>query len=49
VVIREIDPGAETATQWARTAVLLSVGLILLIGVVIVVVMIRSRRRAKTT
>ena len=44
VVIREIDPGANTATQRVRTLLLAFLGILAVIAVVTTVAVVRSRR-----
>jgi uncharacterized Ntn-hydrolase superfamily protein len=48
VTIRQIDPGANTATQRARTVVIVFLAVVGLIVAGVVVVVIRWRRRAAT-
>ena len=49
VAIREIDPGANSAARGVGTIVLFLVGVLVLGGTIIVVAIVLSRRRARTT
>jgi len=47
VVVREIDAGADTTLNGARTTVLVFLGIVVAIGVIVVVAFVRRRSRLK--